>query len=66
MCKEIIYQGRKPVWAHAETNKGSYNAELLITANDRTGLLVDITLILNELKIPLRALNAKTTTANSA
>ena len=45
----------------AETNKGNYNAELLITANDRTGLLVDITLALNELKIPLRALNAKTT-----
>ncbi len=45
----------------AETNKGTYNAELLITANDRTGLLVDITLALNELKIPLRALNAKTT-----
>ena len=45
----------------AETNKGNYNADLLITANDRTGLLVDITLALNELKIPLRALNAKTT-----
>ena len=45
----------------ADTNKGVYNTELLITANDRTGLLVDITLALNELKIPLRALNAKTT-----
>ena len=36
-----------------------YNTELLITANDRTGLLIDITLALNELKIPIRALNAK-------
>ena len=45
----------------AEKNLGNYSTELLITANDRTGLLVDITLALNELKIPLRALNAKTT-----
>ena len=43
----------------AETKTGLYNTELLITANDREGLLVDITLSLNELKIPLRALNAK-------
>ena len=43
----------------ADTKTGVYNTELLVTANDREGLLVDITLGLNELKIPLRALSAK-------
>ena len=28
MCKEIIAQGKKPVWAHAETNEGSRNTAL--------------------------------------
>ena len=46
-------------WTKESITGGSYNTELLITANDRAGLLVDITLALNELKIPLRALNAK-------
>jgi len=46
-------------WGKQAKTGGSYNTELLITANDRAGLLVDITLALNELKIPLRALNAK-------
>ena len=28
MCKEIIAQGKKPVWAHAETNEGSRKTAL--------------------------------------
>ena len=28
MCEEIIQQGRKPVWAHAEMNKGSQKTAL--------------------------------------
>ena len=28
MCEEIIAQGKKPVWAHAETNEGSRNTAL--------------------------------------
>ena len=27
-AKEIIAQGKKPVWAHAETNEGSRNTAL--------------------------------------
>ena len=38
-----------------------YQAELLVTANDRAGILVDLTVCFNEMKIPLRAMNAKTT-----
>ena len=30
MCKEIIHQGRKPVWAHAEVNKGSQKTALSV------------------------------------
>ena len=29
MCEEIIRQGKKPVWAHAETNEGSRKTALL-------------------------------------
>jgi hypothetical protein len=30
MCVEIIQQGRKPVWAHAETNTGSQKTALSV------------------------------------
>ena len=48
-------------WSGTEARDGRYFAELLITSNDRAGLLTDITLCLSELKIPIKALNAKTT-----
>lgn len=48
-------------WADKEFKEGRYFCELLITCNDRAGLLMDITLCLSELKIPIKALNAKTT-----
>ncbi len=45
-------------WTISET--AVYQTELLITANDRTGILVDLTVLLNEMKIPLRAVTART------
>ena len=30
MCEEIMRQGRRPVWAHAETNTGSQKTALSI------------------------------------
>ena len=30
MCEEIMRQGRRPVWAHAETNKGSQKTALSV------------------------------------
>lgn len=48
-------------WADKEFKEGRYFCELLITCNDRAGLLMDITLCLSELKISIKALNAKTT-----
>ncbi len=46
-------------WTISET--AVYQAELLVTANDRAGILVDLTVALNEMKIPIRAVTAKTT-----
>ncbi len=46
-------------WTISET--AVYQAELLVTANDRAGILVDLTIALNEMKIPIRAVTAKTT-----
>ena len=33
MCEEIIQQGRRPVWAHAETNAGSQKTALSVGFN---------------------------------
>lgn len=30
MCEEIMRQGRRPVWAHAETNTGSQKTALCV------------------------------------
>lgn len=48
-------------WSDKDFKQGRYFSELLITCNDRPGLLMDITLCLSELKVPIKALNAKTT-----
>lgn len=39
----------------------SYNANITIMANDRTALLMDITNVIADSKIPLKAINARTT-----
>lgn len=44
----------------------SYTAEVLITANDRPSLLSDITNLIGDLKIPMKAVNARATKNNLA
>jgi GTP pyrophosphokinase len=39
----------------------SYNANITVMANDRTALLMEITNVIGESKIPLKAINARTT-----
>ncbi len=39
----------------------SYKAEIVVMANDRTALLMEITNTIGEAKIPLKAINARTT-----
>ena len=42
-------------------NNVAYHAEITVLANDRTALLMDITNVIGESKIPLKAINARTT-----
>lgn len=39
----------------------AYNADITVMANDRTALLMEVTNIIGEAKIPLKAINARTT-----
>lgn len=43
------------------TNDVSYKADITIMSNDRTSLLLDVTNSIAELKIPIKAINARTT-----
>jgi len=43
------------------TNDAAYKADITIMANDRTSLLLDVTNSIAELKIPIKAVNARTT-----
>ncbi len=44
-----------------KSNNVSYSAEVTVLANDRTALLMEITNVIGEAKIPLKAINARTT-----
>jgi guanosine-3',5'-bis(diphosphate) 3'-pyrophosphohydrolase len=43
------------------SNNVAYKADITVMANDRTALLMDITNVIGEAKIPLKAMNARTT-----
>ncbi|MCI6277892.1 MAG: bifunctional (p)ppGpp synthetase/guanosine-3',5'-bis(diphosphate) 3'-pyrophosphohydrolase [Clostridium sp.] len=47
------------VWTEAE--KSGYTAEIQIIAEDRSGMLSEITVVISELKIQIDAINARTT-----
>ncbi|MBA1336816.1 MAG: GTP pyrophosphokinase [Firmicutes bacterium] len=53
-------------WHNQETKNVSYMADLQIKAYDRSGLLSDVTTILTELKIPVKAVNARANRDNTA
>ena len=46
-------------------NGESHNVDVVIEASNRSGLLVDVTLALNDMRVPIMALQAKTTTHNT-
>lgn len=43
------------------SNNVAYKADITVMANDRTALLMEITNVIGEAKIPLKAINARTT-----
>jgi len=47
-------------------NNVAYHAEITVLAHDRTALLMEITNVIGEAKIPLKAINARTTKDNVA
>ena len=44
----------------------AYKSDITVTANDRTSLLMEITNVIVEAKIPLKAMNARTTKEQTA
>lgn len=46
---------------YKESNVAAYKADITVMANDRTALLMEITNTIGESKIPLKAINARTT-----
>lgn len=48
-------------WYNSVTHNVAYMAEITLKAHDRSGLLVEITNAIGEARIPLRAINARTT-----
>lgn len=64
-CKELLTDEQRLIdVAWYKENSASYMAELEIYANDRSGLVADITVALNDLKAKLVSLNARTVQNN--
>lgn len=63
----INYDGGKVVEVSWGSSKGAaYVAEIQVKAEDRIGILTDIMIIITESKLPLNALNAKSSKGNVA
>ncbi|SNX52645.1 bifunctional (p)ppGpp synthetase/guanosine-3',5'-bis(diphosphate) 3'-pyrophosphohydrolase [Thermoanaerobacterium sp. RBIITD] len=65
--KDYVYDKNRII--EVEWNQGkniAYQADIQIMANDRYGLLTDVTSILADIKISVRAVNARTTKDNIA
>ncbi len=61
-CRELINNEQRLIDVSWEKEvKASYVTDLTVYANDRSGLLADITLALNEVKANMVSVNAKTT-----
>ena len=64
-CKELITEEQRLIdVAWYKEDNASYMAELEIYANDRTGLLADVTVAVGELKAKIVAINARTVQNN--
>ncbi len=53
-------------WYKAETVSRKYITEIQIVANDRFGIIVDISKVLTDMRIAVKSLNARTTKHNEA
>lgn len=48
-------------WFDEQAQKRTYITEIQITAHDRLGIIIDISKILTDMKIPVKSMNARTT-----
>lgn len=65
--REYVYDRNRIVEVDWDTGKNiAYQADIQIMATDRYGLLTDITSILSDIKISVKAVNARTTKDNIA
>lgn len=65
--KDYVYDKNRIVEVEWDQGKNmAYQADIQIMANDRYGLLTDVTSILADIKISVRAVNARTTKDNVA
>ncbi|MEG0014218.1 MAG: bifunctional (p)ppGpp synthetase/guanosine-3',5'-bis(diphosphate) 3'-pyrophosphohydrolase [Cellulosilyticaceae bacterium] len=53
-------------WFKEEETKRTYITEIQITGTDRIGIIVDISKVLTDMKIPVKSLNARTTKNSEA
>lgn len=53
-------------WFKEEETKRTYITEIQITGTDRIGIIVDISKVLTDMKVPVKSLNARTTKNSEA
>ena len=61
MCEEEKERLIEAQWFNEEESHRTYITEIQITGSDRLGIIVDISKILTDMKVPVKSLNARTT-----
>lgn len=66
MCDEEKERLIEAQWFNEEESHRTYITEIQITGSDRLGIIVDISKILTDMKVPVKSLNARTTKNHEA
>lgn len=66
MCEEEKERLIEAQWFNEEESHRTYITEIQITGSDRLGIIVDISKILTDMKVPVKSLNARTTKNHEA
>ncbi|MEG0952134.1 MAG: bifunctional (p)ppGpp synthetase/guanosine-3',5'-bis(diphosphate) 3'-pyrophosphohydrolase, partial [Niameybacter sp.] len=66
MCEEEKERLIEAQWFNEEQTNRTYITEIQITGSDRMGIIVDISKILTDMKVPVKSLNARTTKNHEA
>lgn len=66
MCDEEKERLIEAQWFNEKESHRTYITEIQITGSDRLGIIVDISKILTDMKVPVKSLNARTTKNHEA